>query len=132
MSQLACRLLLVGFSLAAPLPVLAQAASADSTAAPRLRIALGGELASMDAHDVTLLSPVDSVGWKLHAPERAYRSGSQETIVVQHPGVACPMPVAVPAPNATVPMPNAKPGFLTTVPMPTERAGCFNPLYQLR
>ncbi|KPK04250.1 MAG: hypothetical protein AMS20_08870 [Gemmatimonas sp. SG8_28] len=132
MSQRAYRLWLVVLPFAAPLPVLAQAASVDTVAAPRLRIGLAVESAIAHVHDATLLAPVDSVGWKLHVPERTYPSESQDTLVVLYPGVACPMPVVVPAPNATVPMPTDKSGLRAAVPMPTERAGCFNPLFRPR
>ncbi|MDH3455462.1 MAG: hypothetical protein OER90_01355 [Gemmatimonadota bacterium] len=132
MSRRACQVLLVVVPLAAPLPVLAQAARADGVAAPRLRIELGGGSALMDPRDAIVPWQVDSLGWMLRAPERKFDLSAQEKIVVQFWGVACPMPVFVPAPGTTAPMPNAAPGPPATVTMPTDRTGCFNPLFRPR
>jgi len=120
MSQRVCQFLLVVLPLAVPLPVLAQVQATDSVATPRLLIVHAGEFSVVVPRDSTRLWQPDSLRLK------ALLARAQLT------GVACPMPVAVPAPGATVPMPVAKPDSLATVPMPAVRSGCFNPLYHPR
>ena len=130
LSRRACRFLLVLVPLAAPLPVLAQAANADNVAAPRLGIVLSGDTDLMYPRDSIFPWHVDSLGWMLHALERKFDLWAQEEIPVHFRGVACPMPVFVPAPGTTVQIPNAAPGPPTTVPMPTDQTGCFDPLFR--